>query len=113
MNDYVFESMGEGNFAITGSMTFGTVTRILEESKQQFDEHPVITIDLAGVTEGDSAGLALLLEWVNWAKYYVHEIRYKNIPAQIQSIAEISEVDQMLQAGERWLAPAPKNQGSD
>lgn len=106
MTDCVFEDQGEGKFAITGPLTFATVTQLLEESKQYFDEHPVITVDLAGVTQGDSAGLALLLEWVNWAKYYVHEIRYQNIPPQILSIAQISEVDEMLQAGERWLAPA-------
>lgn len=109
MTDYVLEDKGEGNFAIVGPMTFETVTGLLEEGKQHFDEHPVINVDLAGVTEGDSAGLALLLEWVNWAKYYVHEIRYLNIPPQILAIAEISEVDEMLQAGERWLAPASKS----
>lgn len=108
MSDYALENRGEGNFAIVGKMTFATAAQLLEESKQSFDEHPVIKVDLAQVTEGDSAGLALLLEWVNWAKYYVHEISYQNIPPQILSIAEISEVDEMLHAGERWLAPAEK-----
>lgn len=105
-DEYVFEDKGDGNFAIGGKLTFETVTNIFEKSREAFDEHAVITVDLAGVTESDSAGLALLLEWINWAKYYVHEIRYRNIPDQIKAIAEISEVEDMLHAGERWLGPA-------
>jgi len=106
VSDYVFEDKGDGTFAIIGKLTFKTVTDIFEESKEAFEEHAVITVDLSGVTESDSAGLALLLEWINWAKYYVHEIQYKNLPDQIKAIAEISEVEDMLHAGERWLGPA-------
>ena len=57
---------------------------------------------IADVQDGDSAGLAVLLEWVNWAKNYVREIRYINVPDEIVAIAQISEVDDMLTKGERW-----------
>ena len=83
MSDGVLEEVGGGRFAIKGN-------------------HSVIKVYMSEVTQSDSAGLALLLEWVNWAKHYVREIRYFNIPRPIQSIAEISEVDDMLRAGERW-----------
>ncbi len=102
MSRYAFEDLGEGRFAIAGDLGFGTVDDLLRESKDKFADYSIITIDFEGVTSSDSAGLALLLEWVNWAKHYVREIRYKNIPTQIQSIAEISEVETMLRAGERW-----------
>ena len=101
-NDMNFENLGEGRFAISGPLTYDTVAHALEESKEAFDEFSVLEVDLSGVTESDSAGLALLLEWVNWAKYYVREIHYKDIPAQVLAIAQISEVDDMLRAGERW-----------
>lgn len=97
-----FESLGEGRFAIRGELTFETVTEALEESKELFAEHARIELDLSGVTESDSAGLALLLEWVNWAKHYVREIRFVDIPAQMRAIAEISEVEDLLKVGERW-----------
>ncbi len=102
MSAYQFEDLGEGRFAISGELGFGTVDELLDESKDKFADYSVITIDFSGVTSSDSAGLALLLEWVNWAKHYVREIRYENMPKQISAIAEISEVDTMLRAGERW-----------
>ena len=96
------EDLGEGRFALWGEIGFGSVARILEASKALFSEHSRIEVDFAGVTRSDSAGLALLIEWVNWAKFYVREISYENIPQQVRAIAEISEVDWMLSAGSRW-----------
>ena len=96
------ESLGEGRFRVRGVLGFHTAGRVLEESKPLFSEHSVIEVDFSGVERSDSAGLALLIEWVNWAKHYVREISYKNVPAEIRSIAEISEVEWMLAAGARW-----------
>lgn len=97
-----FEALGGGRFLVRGELGFATVRDALEQSKSLFAEHSIIELDLAGVTRADSAGLALLLEWVNWARNSVREITYRNIPAQVRSIAEISEVEDMLHRAERW-----------
>ena len=96
------ETLGEGRFRIHGVLGFATVNRVLEASKELFSEHSVIEVDFSGVERSDSAGLALLIEWVNWAKHYVREISYTNVPKEIRSVAEISEVEWMLTAGARW-----------
>jgi phospholipid transport system transporter-binding protein len=101
MADFDFQALGDGRFSISGAMTFGTVTAILECSKELFDDLPVLEVDLSGVSEADSAGLALLLEWINWARAYEREIRYTGIPAQTLAIARISEVEELLHEGER------------
>ena len=77
-------------------------SQALELSRELFGDHASIELDLADIKEGDSAGLGLLLEWINWAKNFVREIRYVNIPDDIIAIAQISEVDTMLTRGERW-----------
>lgn len=103
---FTFDSLGEGRFAIGGVFGFATVTKILDASKELFADFTVINIDLAGVTRADSAGLALLLEWINWARYYEREMYYSGIPEQILAIARISEVEELLHAGEHRGAPA-------
>lgn len=95
--DFSFETLGEGRYRLKGSLTFATVTSVLEESKELFGEERTIELDLSNVVEGDSAGLALLLEWINWARAYGREIRYLCIPAPILAIARISEVEELLQ----------------
>lgn len=100
-DEFRLEALGGGRFRISGAMTFSNVTAILETSKELFGETPLIKLDLSGVAQGDSAGLALLLEWINWSTAYGREIRYFGIPAQILAIARISEVEDLLRAGER------------
>ena len=69
----------------------------------------MIKVDLSGVTEADSAGLALLIEWVAWAREHHREMRFFDLPRQIRAIARICEVEDVLRAAERWEeAPAKR-----
>ncbi len=90
------EDLGDGRFAVRSDLTFEFATSLLSQSKQQFSGHARIYVDMSRVGQSDSAGLALLLEWVSWARHYKREIVYENIPAQLLSIAEISEVTDIL-----------------
>ena len=102
MNDFTLEDRGDGCFAVSGEMTFDTAERILKASEDPFEEHSQLEIDLSGVTVSDSAGLALLLEWVTWANHTVREIRFRGMPERIMAIAKTTEVDKLLTRGERW-----------
>ena len=92
----------EGSFAIKGDITFATVGSLLDKGTAQFEPHSHIVVDLSGVTDADSAGLALLIEWVTWANHSVREMVYENVPERRLNIAAISEVEGLLGAGERW-----------
>jgi len=102
MSDFTLKDLGDGHFALSGEMTFDTAESILQASEKPFDEHTRLEIDLSGVTMSDSAGLALLLEWVTWANHTVREIRFSGMPDRVLAIAKTTEVDELLTRGERW-----------
>ena len=102
MNDFVLEELGDGRFALSGEMSFETAESILQASEKPFEEHTSLEIDLSGVSLSDSAGLALLLEWVTWANHTVREIRFTGMPDRVLAIAKTTEVDGLLTRGERW-----------
>lgn len=102
MSDYELIDQGEGKFALSGMMTFGTAGQILKDSERPFEEHTQIEVDLSGVDRTDSAGLALLLEWITWANHTVREIRFVGTPEKIDAIARVTEVEDLLKRGERW-----------
>ncbi|MBT8105326.1 MAG: STAS domain-containing protein [Woeseiaceae bacterium] len=102
MSDFTLQDLGHGRFALSGELTFATAETILRSSEGPFEEHTQLEIDLSGVTDSDSAGLALLLEWVTWANHSVREIRFEKIPDKIDAIARTTEVEQLLSRGERW-----------
>ncbi len=102
MSEYQLKDLGGGRFALSGRMAFDTAGQILRESEGPFSEHTRIQVDLASVNETDSAGLALLLEWITWANHTVREIRFTEMPEKIKAIAKTTEVDHLLKRGERW-----------
>jgi phospholipid transport system transporter-binding protein len=102
MSKFDLKDLGEGRFELSGEMTFETAERILLASEEPFEQHTRIEVDLAGVTKADSAGLALLLEWITWANHTVREIRFLSMPERILAIARTTEVEQLLKRGERW-----------
>lgn len=102
MSQYEFEDRGNGHFALSGDMTFQTAGLILDESEGLFDKHTRIEVDLSAVTKTDSAGLALLLEWITWANHTVREIHFLGTPEKIDAIARTTEVSDLLKRGERW-----------
>ena len=102
MSDFNLENLGGGKFALGGQMTFDTAGQILFDSEVMFEEHTRIEVDLFEVTDTDSAGLALLLEWITWANHTVREIRFVGMPEKIDAIAKTTEVDHLLKRGESW-----------
>ena len=102
MTDFRLEDLGDGHFAVSGEMTFDTAEQLLRDSEKPFEEHTRLEIDLSGVTKSDSAGLALLLEWVTWANHTVREIRFSGMPDRVMDIAKTTEVEELLTRGERW-----------
>jgi phospholipid transport system transporter-binding protein len=81
---------------VNGSLHFTTVSELLALGADAIDRGRAAVIDLAGVTASDSAGLALLIEWLSIAKAASRSLRYENIPSQLQQLARLSEVEELL-----------------
>lgn len=92
------ESLGGGRFTVSGVLDATTVTALLEQSHDGFDGAQRIDMDLAPVTESDSSGLALLIEWLRIARDAGQKIHFENLPEQMMALARISEVDDLLTA---------------
>jgi phospholipid transport system transporter-binding protein len=89
-----------GRMVVGGELTFATAREarhigllVLESSRAER-----IVIDCGGVTRGDSAGLAVLLDWLAWGRRKSRPLTLENLPAPLVAIARISEVDGLLSA---------------
>lgn len=113
MSSFDLEDKGEGHFVLTGELTFRTAERLLRRSEAPFEQHTRIEVDLSGVEKADSAGLALLLEWITWANHTVREIRYIGVPERVLAIARTTEVEPLLYRGERWAGFIDAPEGAE
>ncbi|MGR9107315.1 MAG: STAS domain-containing protein, partial [Gammaproteobacteria bacterium] len=96
MNPASIEKNDRG-FAVRGKMTLATVRRLLADSGEiDFRKDGVLEVDLGQVEAADSAGLALLVEWLGKARRCNAEIRFLNLPGQMCEIARMTELDSVL-----------------
>jgi phospholipid transport system transporter-binding protein len=85
-----------GKIEVTGALKFGLVSDLLRTSKSFFVGKAPLVFDLGGVEKTDSAGLALLVEWMVMAKKSGQEISFQRIPKQMLDIAKVSGLDEIL-----------------
>jgi len=92
-------ALGQGRFAIRGELVFANVATVLRQSAEMFAGQAEIDIDLNGVDRTDSAGLALLVEWLRGAKSRSQVIRFRHLPPALQGIAQLSNVSRFFDCG--------------
>lgn len=85
-----------GEFYLRGELTFATVPALLTASAARLPGSAALRIDLAGVQRADSAGLALLAEWLRGASARQQPITFTNAPDQLCNLARVSGLDQVL-----------------
>lgn len=81
---------------VAGALTFETVPGLFQNSSSWFAGAGDLTIDLAQVERIDSAGLALLIEWLRHARVANRTLRFANIPAQVQTLIRINGLQDAL-----------------
>jgi phospholipid transport system transporter-binding protein len=91
-----FESLGGGRYRVSGELGFETVPAIWEQSNGLLDGDGDPLVDLGAVTQVDSAGLALIIEWLRLARSRGKSIRFVAVPEGLKSLARISEVEGFL-----------------
>ena len=96
MAEASLDLQGDGVFRLSGELSFDTVEALLKRGGDLLGSANNICIDLAGVTHSDSAGLALLIEWLRLAKRQNAVLKYRTLPAQLKALASISEVEELL-----------------
>ena len=96
MGALLIEPAGDGRLKVRGDLGFETATAALRDGLRLMQGSTAWTVDLAGVEAGDSAGLAVLVEWLSAAQARGGSLRYVDVPAQILAIARISGLERLL-----------------
>jgi phospholipid transport system transporter-binding protein len=86
----------DARLRVEGVLDFSTVGPLAAEAKRLFAGGGARDIDLAGVTQANSAGVALLLEWLAIARTRQVSLRFHNLPAPLARIAQLTNVTPLL-----------------
>jgi len=83
---------------LQGPATIATVTALLAQLRTLLAPG-VAVLDFAGVTEVDSAAVALALECLHEGRRRKLALSLANLPEAMQHLAELYAVSELLQAG--------------
>jgi phospholipid transport system transporter-binding protein len=87
---------GDGSCAITGELTMETAPWLWEELRRGPLLLQARKVDLAAVTEADSAGLALLIAWRASCKQAGGALLVENVPPQLAALAQLTGAEAAL-----------------
>jgi phospholipid transport system transporter-binding protein len=87
--------LSDGRYRVQGPVTMSTVPALLRETRNSF-EGTEIRVDLAGVTEVDSAGVALLLAWTRAASQAAKRIRFEHVSENLKTLIQLYDVADLL-----------------
>ena len=92
---------GEGRLAVRGPLTFATARRARELGRHAIAAAApaALEIDCSGVSAADSAGLAVLIDWLAAARRAQRQLRFTHLPAGLAALGRISEVEELLERG--------------
>lgn len=86
-----------GTLTVSGVLSFDTVPDVFAKSAAWVQKSQgAITIDLKNVDRADSAGLALLVEWLQLARRRNLSLTFANMPEQVRSLARVNGLSNAL-----------------
>lgn len=80
--------------SIAGRLDFGTASDALEAVSDHFSSEQII--DMSGITHSNSAGLAVMIEWLAIAQRNNQQISFQNIPDALHQISTVCQVDSLI-----------------
>lgn len=92
-------SLGDGQWQLTGDLTLTAVGELAAEQPTPGDDARAV-LDLGGVRQPSSAGVALLLEWQAALRAADANLVLQNVPPAIERLATLSNVGALLGLGE-------------
>jgi phospholipid transport system transporter-binding protein len=90
-----------GTLSAAGPLTFATARRACEQGAAAIAQSAAakLEIDCRAIAPSDSAGLAVLLEWLSISRRAGHSLRYVQLPQGLAALARLSEVEELLERG--------------
>ncbi len=87
---------------VQGPVTIDNVVEITQQGIELFNGHDLV-VDLAQVTEVDSAIVSMLLEWLRNARSNAHQIKFAHIPQSLRSLIQLYGITDLIPLSEQTI----------
>jgi phospholipid transport system transporter-binding protein len=92
-----FVEVSSGMYRLEAPLTFATVPALRRAGLSRIAAaHSELSFDLQQVPVSDSAGLALLIDWLAEARKRHRTLRYAHVPEAMRTLAQLSDVESLI-----------------
>ena len=88
-------------FFVKGDLTFTNVMALYEKSLLDLMHCPQLRFDFSQLHSSDSAGLALVIEWMKLAEQSHKKIQFDNVSDDLMSIAKAAGLNGFIKTSSR------------
>jgi phospholipid transport system transporter-binding protein len=96
MNKTAQVALMNDQLQISGDLCFANVMSIYEQSLAYLKKSNALAFDFSKVTSSDSSGLALVMEWIKFAKKNNKSIQISHLTEDLLSIAKSAGILTLL-----------------
>lgn len=93
---FALHEAAQGRYSVSGELTYATAPVALKRTLRLFRAQTSVVFDLRKVARADSAGIALLIEWVRLARKSGASLRLENMPDQVENLVRVSGTGALL-----------------
>lgn len=81
---------------VGGTLNFVTAVDALKAVSAHIKSNQQLVIDMSRVSESNSVGLALMIEWLAIARSENHTVTFDQIPSSLRQLAGVCQVDGLI-----------------
>jgi len=97
MNQPSLEKINDQQYVLSGELTMQNVAKMSQDTAALLNAMSgEVSIDLSKIDRADSAGLALLIDWLRIARRRNFSLHFEQLPEQLMQIASVCELDSVL-----------------
>lgn len=90
------QRVSDDRWRLTGRLDFETVPELRPRIREALRPSERVTLDLSGVTHTNSAGVALVIQWLEDARKDGASIEVINPPQAFSELAGLSNIESLL-----------------
>lgn len=83
-------------FFIQGKLEFSNVMDLYAMNKDELEKSTQLAFDFSDVKSSDSSGLALIIEWIRYAKENNKPIVLKHVSEKLLSLAKVAGLESII-----------------
>jgi len=85
----LIKTQTDGLLELAGDLTFSTITKKTVLLCDFKNSSQMITLDFSHVQQTDSAGLALVIEWIKLSQAQGRQLKLRHFPPPLQTLATL------------------------